>query len=187
MLFPSEADRRTLLELARHAVVEAVSRQQLPVQIPKEGVLAERSGVFVTLHVRGRLRGCIGVIEGQEPLGEAIVRCAASAALQDPRFSPLGAEELGELLIEISILSPPAPIQPDSIEIGNHGLLISRGAQRGLLLPQVATEHRLSREQFLEETCRKAGLAREAWREPGTLVFAFTCEVFSEDISHQEP
>src|SRR6266404_1224367 len=81
---------------------------------------------------------------------------------------------------EISLLSPLQPIAPESIEIGHHGLLVRLHAQGGLLLPQVAIEHRLSRQQFLEETCRKAGLHREAWRDPEARLFGFTCEVFSE-------
>jgi AmmeMemoRadiSam system protein A len=176
----SESDRQALLRLARQSVVEAVSRASLPSQIPREGVFGERCGVFVTLHVRHRLRGCIGVIEAQEALGESVVRCAASAALQDPRFAPMRAEELNELQIEISLLSVPTAIHPEQIEIGRHGLLVSRGRQRGLLLPQVAAEHRLSPEQFLQETCRKAQLPLDAWREPDVEVLGFTCEFFSE-------
>jgi AmmeMemoRadiSam system protein A len=175
----SEADRSALLQLARNAVVEAVSHGRLPEQIPQDGVLAERRGAFVTLHVRHRLRGCIGVIEADQPLGDSIVRCAASAALQDQRFPPMRPEDLAELQIEISLLSPLAPIPLEEVEIGHHGLLVSRAAQRGLLLPQVAVEHHLTREQFFEETCRKAQLARDLWREPGTQLFGFTCEVFS--------
>jgi AmmeMemoRadiSam system protein A len=180
MLFPSEEDRRSLLQWARQAIVEAVSRSQLPSDIPKHGIFGEPCGVFVTLHVRGRLRGCIGVIESEQPLGESIVRCAAGAALRDPRFSPLLPEELEELDIEISILSPPAPIQPEEIEIGRHGLLIVYETQRGILLPQVATEHHFNREQFLEEACWKAGLPRQGWSQSEVRVFGFTCEVFSE-------
>ncbi len=180
MPFLSEAERHEALQLARAAVVEAVSHRKLPDAIPHQGVFRERRGVFVTLHVRGRLQGCIGVVEANEPLGEAIVRCAASAAVEDPRFAPLKADQLGDLSVEISLLSELAPISPESIEIGRHGLLVLLHAQRGLLLPQVAVEHRFTREQFLEETCRKAGLRREAWRDPETRIFAFTCEVFSD-------
>jgi AmmeMemoRadiSam system protein A len=176
----SEAERRSVLHLARQALVEAVLRQQLFDQIPASGIFLQRCGLFVTIQVCGRLRGCIGVIEGDESLGATIVRCAVSAALQDSRFSPLRAEELEDLEIEISLLSQISPISPEHIEIGRHGLLISQGAQRGLLLPQVATGHLLSREEFLEETCRKAGLHRNAWREPETQIFGFTCEVFSD-------
>lgn len=182
----SEADRRVLLELARRAIAEAVSLKKAVGTIPRTGVFAERRGVFVSLHARGRLRGCIGIVEATEPLGEAVVRCAASAAQQDPRFSPVGGDELQALRIEISLLSIPEPILPDNIEIGKHGLLISRGPKRGLLLPQVAVEHKLSREKFLEETCRKAGLEANAWRDPATRVEGFSCEVFSEDASAAE-
>jgi AmmeMemoRadiSam system protein A len=180
MPFLSENDRLTLLRLARQAVVETVSRDRLLEQIPTDGIFAERRGIFVTLHVGHRLRGCIGVIEAEDPLGESTVRCAVSAALQDPRFPPLRPEELSALRIEISLLSPPAPIRPEEIVIGRHGLLVSRGKRRGLLLPQVATDHHLAVEQFLEETCRKAQLDRNAWQEAQTEVFGFTCEVFSE-------
>lgn len=136
--------------------------------------------MFVTLHVRGRLRGCIGVVETQETLAESVMRCAAGAALRDPRFSPLQTEELEGLHIEISLMSAPVPIRPEEIEIGRHGLLVINGARRGLLLPQVATEHQLDPQQFLQETCRKAGLPLEAWREGGTEILGFTCEIFSE-------
>jgi AmmeMemoRadiSam system protein A len=180
MLFLSEAERRSALELARHAIEQGVSHQRLPEIIPSTGIFACRGGVFVTLHTHGKLRGCIGVIEAEESLGEAIVRCAASAALHDPRFPALRAEELTSLSIEISILSPLSPISPEAIEIGRHGLLISTGSQRGLLLPQVAVEHQLTREKFLEETCKKAGLNREAWRDPEIEIFGFVCEVFSD-------
>jgi AmmeMemoRadiSam system protein A len=181
MLCLSEADRCACLRLARHAVAEAACHGRLPQEIPCEGAFAVHQAVFVTLHVHNRLRGCIGVIEGEEPLGESIVRCAASAALQDPRFAPLRPEELPNLQIEISLLSPPAPIRPEEIEVGRHGLLIARGLQRGLLLPQVATEHHLAAEQFLSEACHKARLPREAWREAETQIMGFTCEVFSEE------
>src|SRR5580693_10739120 len=182
----SEADRKSLLELARRAVVEAVSLQKPAGRIPHSGVFGEKRGVFVTLHARGRLRGCIGVIEAFEPLGESITRCAASAAFEDPRFSPVSQEEVRELQIELSLLSPPEPILPQNIEIGKHGLLISQAAKRGLLLPQVAVQHKLGREQFLEETCRKAGLNAKAWQEPETQIHGFTCEVFSEGANTGE-
>jgi AmmeMemoRadiSam system protein A len=177
----SETDRRALLALARRAVDAAVRLQQVAGIIPQSGIFAEKRGIFVTLHARGRLRGCIGVVEAFEPLGEAVVRCAASSALHDPRFSPVRPEDISELQIEISVLSPLEPIRPDNIEIGKHGLLITQGSKRGILLPQVASEHKLGREQFLGETCRKAGLPANAWQEPETQILAFTCEVFSEE------
>src|SRR6202022_121210 len=115
-----------------------------------------------------------------KPLGDSVVRCAASAALQDPRFPAVRPDELRNLQIEISLLSALIPICPEQIQIGSHGLLITRERQRGVLLPQVAIQHHFSAEQFLAETCRKAQLPTDAWRESDTSVFAFTCEVFSD-------
>jgi AmmeMemoRadiSam system protein A len=183
----SENDRQSLLDLARRAIADAVSLQKSAGGNPQSGIFMEKRGVFVTLHARGRLRGCIGVIETVEPLAESIARCAAGAALHDPRFSPVRVEELPELRIEISLLSPLEPILPEKIEIGKHGLLISQSSKRGLLLPQVAVEHKLAREQFLEETCRKAGLSAGAWQEPESRILGFTCEVFREAGDTEEP
>jgi AmmeMemoRadiSam system protein A len=182
----SEADRQSMLALARRAIVEAVSFQKSIGDTPRIGASTEIRGVFVTLHARGRLRGCIGVVEAFEPLSESIPRCAANAALRDSRFSPVCVEELPEIEIELSLLSSFEPILSENIEIGKHGLLISQGSKRGLLLPQVAVEHKFSRDRFLEETCRKAGLSANAWQEADTKIFGFTCEVFSEAKSAGE-
>ena len=173
----SEADRKTLLDLARQAIVEAVCHGNLLHSIPQGAVLERQCGVFVSLHVKGKLRGCIGVIDGRERLGESIVRCAAGAALEDPRFTRMKPEEIGEVEIEISLLTPLEPIRAEEVEIGTHGLLVEQGGRRGLLLPQVALEHHLDRERFLEETCWKAGLARDAWKNPETKIFGFRCEI----------
>jgi AmmeMemoRadiSam system protein A len=139
-----------------------------------------RRDAFVTVHIEGKLRGCIGVLDAREDLRETIVHCAQSAALRDARFDPVCAEELDDLQLEISVLSEMTPISPAEVEIGRHGLYITSPEGRGLLLPQVAVEHRLSREAFIEETCRKAGLPPDAWRRPGTQLFAFTCDVFQD-------
>jgi len=181
MPFLPETDRRALLELARRAIGQSVLLQKPLADIPDTGIFAQSCGAFVTLHVRGRLRGCIGIVEAYGPLGTIIAHCAEGAALHDPRFPPVRADELDQLQIEISLLSAPEPVLAEQIEIGRHGLLVSQHGRRGLLLPQVATEHRLTREQFLEETCHKAGLPPKAWQDPATEVHAFTCEVFSED------
>lgn len=178
----SDNDRQSLLTFARQVVVEAVTRERLPDNIPHDGIFVERFGVFVTLRKRNRLCGCIGVVQADAPLGDSIARCAASAALQDPRFAPMRAADLGDLQVEISLLSPPEPVDASKIELGCHGLIIASGDSRGLLLPQVATEHRFTREQFLSETCRKAGLSPDAWRDARTQVLAFTCEVFSDRV-----
>jgi AmmeMemoRadiSam system protein A len=176
----SELDGRKLLGLARKAIVAALTRKELPETIPQEGIFGERRGVFVTLHVGGELRGCIGTTESDERLGDATVRCAASAALHDPRFPPIRGVELQALNIEISVLSPLTPIRPEDIQVGRHGLVVSDEGHSGLLLPQVAPQHGLNREQFLAETCRKARLPQDAWRWPSTRIEAFTCEVFSD-------
>ena len=186
MPFLSECDRQDLLHLALRAINEAVSRGQILTDIPYRGIFSQPRGVFVTLHINDRLRGCIGVVEPEEPLSDSVVRCAASAALRDSRFPAVRPDELGHLQIEISLLSPPLPIRIEEIEIGRHGLLISRGRQRGLLLPQVAVAHHLSVEQFLSETCRKAQLSHEAWREADTTICGFTCEIFSHGPSGEE-
>ena len=176
----SEADRKNILELARQVVVEAVCRKRLLQEIPRTELFALRCGVFVTLHVDGKLRGCIGVIEARESLGESIAKCAVGAALEDPRFSPMQPQELPGMEIEVSLLSPLQRIQPEEIEIGKHGLLVEQGIRRGLLLPQVAVEHNLGREQFLKETCHKAGLPPDAWGVPDTRIYGFTCEILRE-------
>jgi len=170
-----------MLALARSAIAAALENEVLQLLQPEPAYFALRRGVFVTVHVAGKLRGCIGVIEGREPLGVSIPHCAQGAAFHDPRFSSLRAEELRELQIEISVLSELHAIAADQVEIGKHGLLVIAGDRRGLLLPQVAVEHHLSREQFLEETCRKAGLPRDAWSQPGTQLLGFTCEIFHEN------
>jgi len=179
----SAQDRRALLVLARGAIVSALNDKPLSLSEPQPACFSLRRGVFVTLEVHGRLHGCIGVIEPRDTLRESVAHCAQSAALHDPRFPSLRPAELPGLQIEISVLSLVSPIDPKDVEIDKHGLVIASEERRGLLLPQVATEHHLSREEFLEETCRKAGLPRDAWRDPLTNIFGFTCEIFHEDAA----
>ena len=176
----SEEDRKALLGLARQGVLHAVCHERPLSTFPTTGIFAERRGLFVTLHVGKKLRGCIGVIEGSAAIGETLARCAADAALHDPRFSRIRAEEMAALEIEVSLLTPPEPIRPEEVEIGINGLLVERGTRRGLLLPQVAVEHRLSGEQFLAETCTKAGLPRDSWKDPETKLYGFQCEIIAE-------
>jgi AmmeMemoRadiSam system protein A len=176
----SSDDRRALLDLARRAIVEAVSHDRLLNFAPPSGALTEPLAAFVSLHRRGRLRGCIGQVEPDCALAETVVRCAISAARDDPRFAAVKPEEVGELEIEISVLSPFERVTLEGIEIGRHGLMIVQGARRGLLLPQVAVEHKFSRERFLSATCEKAGLLPDAWKDSATQILAFTAEVFSD-------
>jgi AmmeMemoRadiSam system protein A len=176
----SEEDRKAILEFTRQGVLHAVRHDRAFSVFPTTGIFGERRGLFVTLHVAKKLRGCIGTIEAQATLGEALARCAADAALHDPRFSRMHIQEMDALEIEVSLLSPLQPIRAEEVEIGTHGLLVEQGTRKGLLLPQVAVEHRLSREQFLAETCMKAGLPREAWKDPETKLQGFQCEIIAE-------
>jgi AmmeMemoRadiSam system protein A len=176
----SSDNRRALLALARQAILEAVLHERIPDLEPSGGLLAEGSGAFVTLYLRGRLRGCIGRTERNSALAETVAQCAISAALHDPRFEPLGRHEIEELEIAVSVLSALQPIAAEAIEVGKHGLFIRRGERSGLLLPQVAAERNWSVERFLEETCRKAGVGPQSWRDPGAELFGFTVELFSE-------
>ena len=145
-------------------------------------ISVEKRGAFVTLHERnGGLRGCIGMITGYKALDETIVDMAVAAGTQDPRFARVVPEELAGLRFEISVLTPPRPEKEiGNIVIGKHGLIISNGFSKGLLLPQVALEHKMDRTAFLEHTSLKAGLGRSAWKDPGTLIETFEAEVFGE-------
>lgn len=135
----------------------------------------------MTLHLLGELRGCIGYIEPRFPLVETVQEVAQKAALEDPRFPPLTPRELERVEIEISVLSPLRKVvDVNEIVVGTHGLVIDAGYTRGLLLPQVATEWGWEREQFLSQTCRKAGLPADAWKQKKVSIYSFTSAVFSE-------
>ncbi len=172
--------KQLLLELARRALDVAAERRDFLETLPQDPELGESIGAFVTLRKRGRLRGCIGQIGSGGSLIEVVAHCARSAALEDPRFEPVRAEEVREIEIELSVLSPLEEIAPERIEVGKHGLIVSLGPRRGVLLPQVATECRWDAGRFLEETCLKAGLERQAWRLPETRIHGFTADVFAE-------
>jgi AmmeMemoRadiSam system protein A len=176
----TDSQKRLLLETARKSIVAAIEGHESSEILATDPELRKPSGVFVTLHRAGRLRGCIGQLPGKDELIEVVKRCAALAALEDPRFSRVRNDELPGLDIEISVLSDLVDIEPPNIVPGKHGLLVSREWERGILLPQVATQMHWGAERFLEETCGKAGLNPGAWKEPGTRIQAFTAEVFSE-------
>jgi AmmeMemoRadiSam system protein A len=181
-------EKRSLLQIARSAI-ESVLTHGKAAKIPSpSGNLAIPSGAFVTLHRNGRLRGCIGRVIAVEPLAYVVADCAVAAATSDPRFSRLHLAELHELQIEISVLSCPQEVSGEDVQPGIHGVIISRGENRGILLPQVAADHGWARERFLEETCEKAGLPPDAWRDPATRIEVFTAEVFSDsDFPPQTP
>jgi AmmeMemoRadiSam system protein A len=176
----SSDECRVLLDLARRAISIAVIEKTVPEILSPPAAYTELVGAFVTLHRGGQLRGCIGQVESPDSLAETIVRAAIGAALHDSRFPAIEADEVSILDIEISVLSPLELIAPEAILIGRHGLMVANGEHHGLLLPQVASERKWSTQRFLEETCAKAGLPRDAWRESTTRIFAFTAEVFSD-------
>ena len=179
MLPLSEADQQTLLRMARQAIESYLQSGEIPAIPEPAEALRQPCGAFVTLRKGQRLRGCIGYVEAFKPLYITVRECAMAAAQHDLRFPPVVKRELPELELEISVLSPLEEIAAEKVEVGRHGLLISQGARRGLLLPQVAVEWNWEREQFLEETCHKAGLPSDAWRR-GARIQAFTAQVFEE-------
>lgn len=176
----SSDDWHELAEIARHAIKCAVLNDQIPDLPDCSAALSENRGAFVSLYRGKVLRGCVGLAENPGPLADVVARAAISAALYDSRFPPIRAGELPMLRIEISVLSRPERISPEAIVAGRHGLLVVNGTKRGVLLPQVATERQWSGQRLLEETCIKAGLAADAWRDTSTQIFGFTAEVYSE-------
>lgn len=176
----AEREKKALLDVARRALELTVERGESLQNFPDNPDLARPAGAFVTLRQRNRLRGCIGRMESLDSVVAVVAYCAGAAATEDPRFKPVAARELPEIVIELSILSPLEDITLSHIQVGKHGLLVSTEERRGVLLPQVAVEFRWSAQQFLEETCVKAGLERTAWKQSETKLQAFTTETFSE-------
>lgn len=175
----SPEDKETLLKLARATIRARTLGEPLPVVDAGSEALRRMSGAFVSLHRRGMLRGCIGYIEPVAPLAQAVQEMALSAAFQDPRFEPLEAEELEDLEIEISVLTPFEHISdPELIEVGHHGLMIRKGARSGLLLPQVPEQFGWDRQTFLSQTCQKAGLRPDAWQDPDAQLYIFSADIF---------
>ena len=174
-------ERIALLELARGTIVAALSGAPPPVASIDTDALKVHCGGFVTLDKNGRLRGCIGYVQAVKPLVETVSEMAVQAALHDPRFAPVTANEVQDLEIEISVLSPLVPVADIAeIVVGRDGLVIRSGRASGLLLPQVASERNWDRETFLDQTCVKAGLPAGSWRAEGVTILRFTAEVFSE-------
>ncbi|MGC8764963.1 MAG: AmmeMemoRadiSam system protein A [Brevinematia bacterium] len=173
--------KRKLLLLARLTIKKALF-ENLEEEFPdmSDEIFSEEYGVFVTLTIHGRLRGCIGYIEGIKPLREAVKDLAIQSAFKDPRFYPLTKEEFSAIEVEISVLYPLEEVKDiNEIEVGKHGIVMERGYYKGLLLPQVATEYGWNREEFLNQTCRKAGMEPYCW-ENGAKVYKFEAEVFGE-------
>ena len=175
----STEERAWLLKLARDAIFSQLEGHQISPYEPALH-LCEPRGVFTTIYLKKTLKGCVGYPLSLMPLYRATIETACAAAFDDPRFPPLTVAEAPQLQISLSVLSPLAPISAEEVEVGRHGLLISDGERRGLLLPQVPVEHGWDRLTFLEQTCRKAGLPLDAWRH-GAKIEAFTAEVFGEE------
>jgi len=183
----AEEEGKKGLQLAREAIEQYLSdsmkmkaKKGLPVSFEEE------RGVFVTLNKYGTLRGCIGYPYPVFKLKEAIIDAAISAAVNDPRFPAVTEEELADITIELTVLTVPQVLKeqpkelPKHIEIGKHGLIVKKGLYQGLLLPQVATEHNWSSEEFLCESCWKAGLPQDAWLDEDTEVSIFEGQIFKE-------
>jgi uncharacterized protein len=180
-------EKKTLLKIARSSIQSVLDGKPLPHKEYKSEVLDQPSGVFVTLHIGEDLRGCIGYVEPFYPLAQATQEAAVKAAMEDPRFMPITLTELANITIEISVLSPLSELHDiTKIEVGKHGLVIDAGFRRGLLLPQVATEYKWDREEFLDHTARKAGLPPDAWQRKEVKLFTFTVEKFDESEFRKE-
>jgi AmmeMemoRadiSam system protein A len=175
-------DKKELLTIARSAIESAlkdrVYKKPLP---PKNKTLLIKAGAFVTLKKQNNLRGCIGYVEAHNPLFQTVADAAISAALKDYRFPSVRENELSEIEIEISVLTPPQPVKNTSeIVVGKDGLIMEKGFDRGLLLPQVPEEYGWNLEKFLEQTCLKAGLPPDAYQDPETKIWSFRAIVFNE-------
>jgi AmmeMemoRadiSam system protein A len=173
--------KKTLLDIAKKTIKSAVDKKSIPDFKIIDPVLNLKCGAFVTIHKNGNLRGCIGNIIGITALYKTITKMAVEAALHDPRFGPVRSAELGDIDIEISVLSPFEKITDiNLIEVGVHGLFIKDGFYQGLLLPQVATEYNWDVKQFLEHTCAKAGLPGDCYKGKNCEIFIFSATVFGE-------
>jgi AmmeMemoRadiSam system protein A len=182
----TDDDRMRLLRVARRSLAARVRGEQTP-EPERGGGLDLRLGAFVTIHRADELRGCLGRLERDAPLARTISHLARAVVDSDPRFDPVTHEELTAIAIEISVLTPEREIvDAAEIEVGRHGLIAERGRRRGLLLPQVPVEHGWDRVAFLEHTCVKAGLSRDAWRSDVRL-FVFEADVFAETPSDPAP
>ena len=181
----SDNDKKNMLTAAREVLSSCAKGEEVMMPESLSELDSEPMGIFITLHTRkGELRGCIGYLVGIKPLPDAIVEMTKAASKNDPRFSPVKEAELNDIVLEISLLSPLKKIDsPDAIEIGKHGLVVSDGSNKGLLLPQVATENNWDKITFLEHTCEKARLPRDAWKSEETEISIFSAEVFEEKKS----
>lgn len=174
------SQKEILLQVARVELHSVVNPRPASEPAALDPQLLQPGGAFVTLHLHRRLRGCIGQLPGSDPLLFVVSHCARAAATEDPRFPPVRPSEVSEIDIELSILSALETATLDRIEAGRHGIVVTRGSHRGVLLPQVASNFHWNAQRFLEETCVKAGLKPDAWEDAETKIQIFTAEIFSE-------
>jgi uncharacterized protein len=174
--------KKELLGIARSVIAQNLGIDQPALNGDfTDPVYAKKCGAFVTLHIKGTLRGCIGYIQGILPLRETIEEMAHAAAFRDPRFTPLSVQEFKDIDIEISVLSPiESVVSLEEIVVGRDGIIARKGSRQGLLLPQVATEYGWTREEFISHTCMKAGLQPDAWRDGSVSFEKFSATIFGE-------
>lgn len=172
------ADADVLLKIAREAINHVVKGQEYTPAPREEKKLNDKAGCFVTIKQNGQLRGCIGNFQSKQPLYSEVAQMAVASATQDPRFPAMDQSELDDFNLELTVLSPLKKIDNlDEIEIGVHGLYIEKGYNRGVLLPQVATEHGWDRDLFLRQTCIKAGLKESDWQHEDTDIYIFSGQI----------
>jgi AmmeMemoRadiSam system protein A len=173
-------EREFLLDAARRTIIEHTENGAKPAYTSDKPRLCLECGAFVTLREKGgALRGCIGHVEPTKPLLQTVVDMAVACSCRDPRFRPVTPDELPDLELEISVLTPLEEIhEPNAVCIGLHGLMIKKGCSSGLLLPQVATDCKWDRHRFLDETCRKAGLRAGDWKADDARLFVFSAQIF---------
>lgn len=179
----SPEEGKNALQLARYSLESYVAKSiNQTVQKPKiSDGLKKELGAFVTLSTKdGHLRGCIGHMIGQGPLFSELENLAVAAGTQDPRFPPVQKMELTDLVYEVSVLSKMVETSARDVIAGEHGLMVKNGIFSGVLLPQVAQERGWDRVTFLEQTCLKAGLPKDSWQDPNTIILTYTAQVFSE-------
>ena len=175
-------EKQILLKIARQAVTQAVLTGKDYIEPREEKALNQRNGCFVTIKQNGKLRGCIGNFQSELPLFREVAHMALASATRDPRFYPMKEADLDNFTIEISVLSPLRKANSTGeIEVGRHGIYIEKGFYRGVLLPQVATEHGWDRDTFLRQTCLKAGLPTNAWEADDAEIYLFSAQVFGEN------
>ncbi len=187
----TDEEGRIALQTARRAIEHAVNGgEYAPENLP--AIFDETRGVFVTIKKHGELRGCIGLPYPIKPLGEALVEAAVSAALQDPRFPPVSGREIPALDLEVTVLTLPEPLscppvaRPEHVVVGKHGLIVSGLGTSGLLLPQVPVEYNWESREFLDYTCKKAGLMAGCWKRSDVNVLTFEGQIFEEEAEESE-